>query len=395
MTSEQQVIKLIPWVKIDDQSIISNPSKNSLLLLNEPATLIWQAFRSGQNLSQISRMLKDTYKISTLCATADVESMLNQWRQSGLMETKILKENSRRWQKHHQSIHAPLSDKKPLRQIAYQLISDVFVVDYYDDGAFNSIHAVLSHLEVNHFLDQGCINHLPRYQIDYHGKYELSESDNLTRRFNTLDELVEAIQWTLIERAYQGHNWLAVLHSAALGTKSGRGIVFIARRGSGKSTLSRLLQKQGFTYLADDIVPINYAGELQPVPMCQRFKQGSWKLLNIGDCFFHRTLARDNGQYVKYLKPLTGSIREWAMYWPVNTIIYPQYSSNLKQYQFEKLNPIHSIARLCHSGSVFGGAIDQQQLESIVSWIRSVPSYSLNYPKVNSGVAELIRTLVY
>ena len=393
MISQQEAAKQIPWVRIEDQSVIADPSQQSLILFNQSATLIWQDFRAGKSLSEIIQAFQDTYQISADQAATDVHLLISQWRKSGLMDSSSFKNQPGRWQKHEHIDCAPLSDKIPLKQSAYQLHKQVFVVDYYNVKVFDIVHTVLEHLQVNISDDIKTSGNIHRYQIDFTDNYQLAESNRPARLFATPDQLVEVIQWTLIERAYQNKNWLTVLHSTALGMKNGQAAVFIAQRGSGKSTLCRFLQHYGLIYLADDVVPVSYSGMLQPMPMCQRFKHGSWKILQIQDSSYNKTYARQEGQYVKYVKPLTGSTEYWAKNWAVQSIIYPQFSLDTKHHQLKELDQIESLAILCNSGSVFGGAIGQSQLESIVSWNRSVPSYSLTFSQVNSELVDAINSL--
>lgn len=392
MTSLHSIIKHIPWVRIHDQSIVANPSQNSLLLLNQSATKIWGMLAAGHQPEKISQQLAQDYAIDLPSATNDVTLIIEHWRQSGLLDDDSNEYKANPWEKEKQSGDA-LRSEEPMCQLFYQLSNTFFAIDYYHADSFKNIHAVFQHLQVDPDPGKDVLTNVCRYQIRFDDCYQLLASHNQSLSFDCLDELVEVIQWSVIEMAYRHTDWLTILHSAALGGNNGKAIVLIAQRGSGKSTLTRLLQEHNFIYLADDVVPIDLSGSLQPMPMCQRFKQGSWDLLNIQDRVHDKTYARREGHYVKYVTPLTGQTKDWAMKWPVKTIIYPQYNTHCKQYKLKKLSHVESIIHLCQSGSVFGGAIDQAQLESIISWVQCIESYSLNYSHISTDLVDQINSL--
>ena len=393
MNLEQQIINQVPWVRIDGQSVIANASQNSLELLNQVATKIWHSLRSGQRQPEIIRQLEIDYQIDLDQAKSDVELILNLWCKAGLFSETNFENRCKRWHIEEGLHSTSFSDNHPLHQFVYQLSTHQFVIDYYQNEVFDAVHNVLEHLKVDIKDDIERTKILYRYRLNYNGKYQISDSNKKSHRFNTLDELVEFIQWTLIEKAYKNNDWLTILHSAALGDEHGQAIVFTAQRGSGKSTLTRLLQNHGLIYLADDVVPITYSGALQPIPTCQRFKKGSWKIVEIEDDSLHKIYSRHEGHFVKYAPPLTGRIQDWIKSWPVKAIVYPRYIANTECFKITKLNKIESLKMLCRSGTVFGGAIDQAQLESIINWINLTPSYSLTYSDLNAELVEEVRDL--
>ena len=391
--AELDAARKVPWARTEDQSVMVLPQQNRLVLLNQTATAIWQGLIAGNNDSELILLLKKKYSICSEQAENDVANILNIWRKAGLFNNNINSGNIKRWHKDEPLAITPTSLTNPLYSIKYQLNTYIFVIDYYNENLFKSVHNVLIHLKVNSgVFDQNSTPH-DIFQIYFKNNCYFSEKSKQIRKVDTLDELVETVQWTLIEKAYQNHDWLTVFHASALGRDNGDAIAFVAERGSGKSTLNRYLQSHGFTYLSDDIVPINYDNELLPIPMSQRFKQGSWDILNLDDYSHHKIYTRLEGQFVKYVPPLTGKGSDWSKSWPLKAIIYPKFDYNQYLHTLDKLGIVESMHLLCQSGSVFGGVIDQSQLDSIVSMINCIPSYAICYSNFNSKLADKIASL--
>lgn len=393
MTSETNSFRQIPWARVDDHSIIVEPASGALILLNPTATLIWQAMRCGKTVPEIIRSLKQTFRISNDQAASDVEYVIKNCRLDSQSGATHARGKPDRWQKPKPVKTASRPDAEPVQQQCYQLNSQLFKVVYYHKEAFSLLQKVLGHLQVSEEYTAGRSQELTCYEIFYRGNYLLFESGKLTHEFENLDQLVEGIQWTLVENAYQDGDWLAVVHAGAVGDQNGRATVFIAQRGSGKSTLVRWLQSQGFIYLADDVVPVTFSGHMLPMPMCQRFKQGSWELLDIASSVNQRIYARYEGHHVKYAQPLTGSTEQWKPNWSVQTIIFPSYNPEINAPALKRLTQVQTLTRLCGSGSVFGGSMNRRQLEALVAWIASVPAYSLDYAEFGPALTQQLLEL--
>lgn len=139
-------------------------------------------------------------------------------------------------------------------------------------------------------------------------------------------------------------------------------------------------------------MPIERNGELCPVPLCQRIKQGSWDLFkdNKPESLLS-SRVRHAGHKVKYFPPLTGNQKQWQQHWTVSVIIYPHHQAQATVAEFKSLSPLESLEKLCASESVFGGFMDQQRLQSLVDWVHAVPAFEFNYSRIDDTAIGFIK----
>lgn len=84
---------------------------------------------------------------------------------------------------------------------------------------------------------------------------------------HSLDDTTRWVRYQLIELIIRARDDLIWFHAAVAGFR-GRAIMLPGRRGSGKSTIVRSLWARGWTYLTDDVVPLDPAtNRVLPFPM--------------------------------------------------------------------------------------------------------------------------------
>ncbi len=387
---EQSVACKVPCVKIDDQYLLSNRNNKSLLLLNNTGTLIWDLYRQGRSISDITCHIREQFDIAQKQAIVDIEQFLQQCRIQSLFQPISDKQNAKTW---GEKIRSDGVDVFKAREGeitgSYQIADKRFDIIYSKQAMVDMVHPLFSHLE--------CQSRSPQLsfrltKLNSHYSIELDDSDSLATRVASMDELIESIQLKVTDLCYRGGDWLTVLHASAVKGVDDSAIVFVAPKGSGKSTLTALLQKYGFVYLSDDVVPITDDGDLCPIPLCQRLKGHSWKLIE--DQVQGRlsgTYARSQGEEVRYLQPVTGNQQHWWQKWKVDALVYPRYQKSVTASEIKQLSLFEQVERLCASDSVFGGYIDQSRLQVLVDWLQATPGFELNYSRIDDQLVDLIR----
>lgn len=76
------------------------------------------------------------------------------------------------------------------------------------------------------------------------------------------------------------HDWMSIIHGAAV-RKGQEALIFSSSTGSGKSTLTALLLKNGFELVSDDYIPVDSeSGKIFPFPAALSIKSGSIPILD-------------------------------------------------------------------------------------------------------------------
>jgi hypothetical protein len=79
------------------------------------------------------------------------------------------------------------------------------------------------------------------------------------------EDLVPALEGLVYDRLLRPERGLAVLH-AAVAARGRRAVLFLGDSGAGKSVLSLRLARRGWTYLSDDLAPVDGSGRVLAVP---------------------------------------------------------------------------------------------------------------------------------
>ncbi len=386
----------IPWVEVENQLVLST-TNNSLVLLNETAASILRHYCDGYSKESISKYLQEHYRISVQQAMSDIQSLLDNCEQNGFFVYNKNYTPHSRWQKNKVNLafdKVSLENQAYIAHKLYQINKNLFEIKYSNLDTLNLVEPLFKHLAIDEHTITDKLTKISNFKIGQHGKNYALESNSFgSFEFASKDEFIETLQWLITELGYTGGDWLSVLHSAALGNRNGNSIVLIGQKGSGKSTLTRIMQGHNLIYLADDIVPIDEDGQLTAVPMCQRLKNGSWHVLGLEAGEDNEIYARQDNSYVKYVSPVSGNLKCWHKPWPIKTILYPRFNSSANKHNLKKLTILESLESLCQSGAVFGGNMDQAQLDALIAWLQKIPSYSLSYSIVDDLLVDKIHQL--
>jgi hypothetical protein len=87
------------------------------------------------------------------------------------------------------------------------------------------------------------------------------------------EDLVPALEGFVYDRLARADRGLTVLHAAAA-ARGRRAVLFVGESGAGKSVLSLRLARRGWTYLSDDLAPLEGAARVLALPRPVTFDSG-------------------------------------------------------------------------------------------------------------------------
>lgn len=172
------------------------------------------------------------------------------------------------------------------------------------------------------------------------------------------------------------HDWMVTLHSAAV-SDGKSAIIFPAQAGSGKSTLSAILQAHDFTVLSDDFNAINRMnGFVYRLPLAISVKEGSLKAL----APFYPELAEIipekavTGKVVRHL-PVANNKPGLPTAFPVKAFVFVKYSE-AEPFVFEEVDRREAIQTLLPETWVNP---DPENVAQFFNWFDGISFYRLQY----------------
>lgn len=370
---------------LDGHRILFRPADKRLFILNSAAGWIWQAVAEGFSLTEIADQLAAHFRISRQVARRDIAAQLNQWAVLGLNPCLAEPEQER---PSAPAVQPPRPDNKlfpgdtpySLQHNFHFGSADITLTDYTSDLAshFAPLLSGLPALDTKKSTTQIIL-------FKDADKYVIScnriELERTRLELVAVGRVIQAI----IEFGYPQTTWMAFIHASA-GSLDGHGIVFPGTGGSGKSTLMAALAKSGWIYWCDDTVPLDTQGQAGAVPLSPCLKSGSWEIL----APFYPVLTalpiyQRCGKDVRYL-PSEDDRADFSSTLPVHALVFPEYGPDRTQ-KLRSLQPVEGLQRLIDAQSWISP--DPDRTGEMIRWIRTIPTYSLQYHSLDWAIARL------
>ncbi|HRW60099.1 MAG TPA: hypothetical protein P5340_05540, partial [Defluviicoccus sp.] len=196
-------------------------------------------------------------------------------------------------------------------------------------------------------------------------------------------------RWALVRAlaaaSYADRRLVAVLHAAAVATGSAA-IVLAGAGGSGKTTLAAGLVRNGFSFLADDAVPLTAAGEVLPVRLAMSIKAGGWPIVGaLFPALFEQPVHRLGRGQCRYLWPgAAADPGPSAAPLPVGAVVFPRYC-RAAAIAVEPLSPVDLLAGLGATGTLPTG--QPEAFAALLRWAERVPAFRLVFGDLDGAIA--------
>jgi hypothetical protein len=206
--------------------------------------------------------------------------------------------------------------------------------------------------------------------------YRLTEQDEVIKKNESLHSILRSLKYEAVLRLIKARPEFLWLHAGAARHRGGA-VLIVGPSGRGKSTLVTSLCARGWSFISDDIVPLDpNSSRVTPFPQTPEVRQQSkeeYPLERIGK--ISKTLIKLKPEIV---------CRESV---PVRTIFFPKYSPH-SQTKLIVCSPVNSALELLQSCINF-----VHHRERAVRYIRDlvqiVPAFHLHYSN-KEVAAELV-----
>ena len=344
--------------------LLARRDTHRLFALNETGRFVWE--RSGLSPARIAEELADAYGIDGAVARRDVDAVLRQWREEGLVEAGrpgfICLIGGFRFRLRL----APAEVRDALGAVFSSFLADPAA------GVPQPCRATVEVTERN-------------------GKYLVSTGGEPALLAPTLDAAVEAVHTGMIRHVFNVTDWRLSMHSAAVGGPEGC-VLIAGESGRGKTTLVAQMLSLGLDYIADDLVlavPPRLA--VLPIPVPLVLKRGSWAGLEaVLPGLATAPVFRRAGRDVKYWSPPRERIaREPA---PIKAILFPHFGA-AEGLAETRLEVFAAISRLMQAPTRIGMPLDEEAVGRLATLVQDVPAYELAYSEA-ADAAQWAKDLI-
>lgn len=265
--------------ELDGRAALFCEQKQQIISLEGCAPLIWlllieQQFSSAKVIGELGRV-----GLPTADAQRFIDLCIGQWLDLGII--RLAHDVAT-------SIKLSFGDAKFLISCSSKAILDQV------SGNFGYLHSGAGTVTYQRRLDF----------IERNGTvYGVSENGLIFQ--GASDLLPTAVKAAISSDLIRLNTPLPVLHAACL-IRNGRALIICGPPGAGKTTLSLVLEKAGFTYAGDDVTRLARNGYVRGIALPRSFKSGAWRLAATLDPAFETTVIsqRPDGRKVRFLKPV-------------------------------------------------------------------------------------------
>jgi hypothetical protein len=350
--------------------VVARPDCPSLFILNHTARFIWRNLQTCGSFDFLVERYATEFGTPHSQAAADISLTLDSWSQ-GL-----------------------LSPVRATQHVAPPLVPPASTCSFRSDYNLGLKHFRLVVHDLD-FVEEICprLAHLAASQRTPDITFQVFRHQGLIWVFcgeaSIGAELEASVARTILLQemarlARPDTDWLAILHAAACGT-SRRSIILPAATNSGKSTLTAALMHSGLYVLSDDSAAIDRQTEkIVSLPFALMLREGSWPVLSpyFPELDWAPTFYR-NGDSVRFLCPRSD---------PGVTALAPQcllfahYEPGVPVL-VQTLTTFEALLGLQKSG--FWVPHDRESIAQFLSWLQSIPAYSLTYSQLSDAIPHV------
>ena len=363
------------YKSVEDKTIVWAENTNKYLVLENTTAEILEKLSTGISVKEIAANL--TKKIA-VPLDKTIDFVLDFKKK--VCSTKSKKESI--------TINDCNAVKKPVQfefTKYYKINNLIFKVDYSSEYELYLVHPKFAHLEVENkhhssftftvFLNNDTV--FLYIDNSFIGAWNTKEIHYFQGKFSM--ELIQKIHQK------EEDKWLGVFHASAV-SNGEKSILFLGDSGNGKSTSLALLQRNGFTCLADDFVPIDVnKKEVYSFPAAISIKKSSLETLlsiypeleNSAEYNFRRL-----NKIVRYLKPNNNDFFAHA---PCHDLVFIKFSKNV-ELTCKKISKIDAFQQLIPDSWL---SPKKENAQRFLDWFEGLNCYQLTY----SNNEEMIETV--
>ncbi|MCC6198407.1 MAG: hypothetical protein IT518_28485 [Burkholderiales bacterium] len=363
--------------RLDDEGVLFCEATQELHLLNATATLIFRLIEEGYDEAGAGAEVARLGGIAPARAARFVAAAMAQLRD--------VRSGSPRQPAAADTVDVPWRASRPAETRRYRFLGSTFEVRYPTAAHKACVHPVLAHLAC---ADRGaadvvvdCVT-TPDREVIYRDRKSFGASATAAG----VAPIVKSLVWTT---AVNRCSFFLDIHAGVVGGAAGC-VLLPGSPGSGKSTLTALLAREGYEFLSDEIALLTQDTlSVIPAPLAICVKESGIGPLagaypQLPQLPLH---LRGDGKRVAYLPPPPQSLSTDAAPRPVAALVFPEYSPR-RPARLAAVPKAAALKRLLDE-CVVVRALDAVKVAALVRWIVRTPCYHLRFGSATQAVGKI------
>lgn len=380
----------------EDHLLVFSEKTQILYNFNPSAAFMWCCCEQGMSEEEIAQAVVAAFGVGIEEARHDVRNATQEWMSLGLVESAPDDPPTIALSEMGSETSDNLLPSEPLTPhplsstYAFELAGQGFVLRFSDENLKWSVIEPLLHLSADDVSSPVTID-----VFESEERYVITREKVIVAGCAFVDELAPLVAQEALHAACQGGDFLVCIHAAvhSLGKAC---IVLPGVGGTGKTTLSAALIKDGFRYFTDEVALLDRRTlRVVPAPVSLRVKQGSWKMVSgmFPDFLTLPTHSLTDGSRLRLLPPPAGSFQQDPEEGNVvKCLVFLSRSSEEKTF-IRPLSRIEVFQRIQECGYSVVGILDQRTVAQILQWIKTVDCYEMTMNSLPEAV-EIVRGLL-
>lgn len=376
---------------VDGGAVLFEQHRQSLFTANTTAAMVWHGLQQNVPPAKVAVRLAEQCGIPIATARIYVAQTLRQWRrqrqadQAGWGNPGVAAEHGPT-----AMVHRILKKPAAMALTAqYRLLDSVVSVAYETYDLANRTDEVLGHLRIDDSTQDPTIA-FDVVRLD--GGVILAEDGEVLESCMDDSQAVAMVKACIVDRVLEESGDMAALHAAAA-IRDGRCILFPGVSGAGKSSLVAGLAAEGYTIFGDDTVTISRSDfAIRPVPCGICVKKSGWDVLasRFPEIRIVPVHSRPDNHVVRYLTPPVIDTADVDARAEVGWIVFPRFIPESPT-EFIPVSGIGALERLLACFLPLGGGLSTGDVDRLVDWVSTTPSFELR----TSSITEAVKLLTF
>ena len=369
--------------------VVFSQEAQCVLGLNAPAAAVFEALQKSAPLHEIRQKLASITK-SAKEAEHWVSTTLDALACNGMMAGSeaapatgpLIPED--RWSAERIATIPPYQPFTPFAERRYNLLGTRALIRYDHRGQLRLVEAVIGHLATDDTSPPTVVLDLkgiPDGRVIRTDVYRDGQPVAYAQQLSMSGPTTKAVLW---QTAINAYDFLFYIHAGVVGTENGC-ILLPAQAGSGKSSLTAALIRNGFRYYSDEVGLIRRSDfRVPPMPLAICVKSTGWDVMakyypNLVDLPMH---WREDGKRVRYIPP--PDTTSWPPA-PVSHIVFPRYEEHCRTSLYS-ISQSEALGRLMGECLALRHRLDYGVVRKLVDWISGISCYALTFSSLDEAV---------